>query len=42
MKIELPGLTGRLGRHVARFLPAGPGVFALSRATGVDMITRGA
>jgi uncharacterized protein YbjT (DUF2867 family) len=40
MKIAVAGATGRLGRHVAEVLTErGHQVVAISRATGVDIIT---
>ena len=40
MKIAVAGATGRLGRHVAEVLTErGHQVVAMSRATGVDVIT---
>ena len=41
MKIAVAGATGRLGRHVVELLEArGDEVVAMSRSTGVDVITR--
>ena len=40
MKIAVAGGTGRLGRHVVDFLQAdGHDAFAMSRSTGVDVVT---
>jgi uncharacterized protein YbjT (DUF2867 family) len=40
MKIAVAGATGRLGRHVSEVLAErGHEVVAMSRATGVDIIT---
>src|SRR5579862_7857045 len=42
MKIAVAGATGRLGRHIAEVLAErGHEVAAISRATGVDVITGG-
>ena len=41
MKIAVAGATGRLGRHVVDVLTArGHGVVPMSRASGVDVITK--